>query len=213
MLPRQLDSVAHANLRACVPAQCSGGGSWRQAGLPSQRHGSWSQLNRQRTRSLGGVNMRAVGWLKAIGEDRYWRFVSRLNTNGASEFRALDDGFTKVTPMVAPSSARSPTADNLQRNSEWGVLRRGNHQAHAPAAASIARRDSVGGAETPPCLLMSPLSIAQYLSADASRFDLVISTRPLRFRCGMHRSHGSRQTSGDGRRSEATSAYEFLRSR
>ena len=54
------------------------------------------------------------------------RFVSAEHERRITEFRALDDEFTKVTRqwIRAKLCAGLPTADNLQRNSEWGVLRR-----------------------------------------------------------------------------------------
>lgn len=68
-----------------------------------------------------------------------------------------------------------PSAENLPRNSEWGVLRREitKKRMHLPLRQLLQEIPSAVLRLTP-CLLMSPLSIAQYLSADASSFDIVI---------------------------------------
>jgi len=63
----------------------------------------------------------------------------------------------------------------VTRNSEWGLLRREitKKRAHLPL------RELIGGipsamVKLTPCLLMSPLSIAQYLAPDSEQFDVVV---------------------------------------
>lgn len=118
-------------------------------------------------------------WLaEAVDEDEVLkRFVSAEHERRISEFRALDEEFTKVTRqwIRAKLCAGLPTADNVQRNSEWGVLRHEitKKKQHKPLRQLL---DEIPSAvlRLTPCLLMSPLSIAQYLSANASSFDIVI---------------------------------------
>lgn len=118
-------------------------------------------------------------WLaEAIDEDEVLkRFVSAEHERRISEFRALDEEFTAVTRqwIRAKLCAGLPALDSLQRNSEWGVLRREitKKRQHLPLRQLLEEIPSVVLRLTP-CLLMSPLSIAQYLSADASSFDIVI---------------------------------------
>src|SRR5690606_28401098 len=71
--------------------------------------------------------------------------------------------------------AELPALDGVERNSEWGVLRHelSKKKRHLPLRELLSRIPSVVLRLTP-CLLMSPLSIAQYLTADASNFDVVI---------------------------------------
>lgn len=118
-------------------------------------------------------------WLAgAVDEDDVLkRFVSAEHEQRICEFRALDEAFTKVTRqwIRAKLCAGLPSAENLQRNSEWGVLRREitKKRMHLPLRQLLEEIPSVVLRLTP-CLLMSPLSIAQYLSPDASSFDIVI---------------------------------------
>ncbi|MEC5387748.1 DUF3320 domain-containing protein [Uliginosibacterium sp. H3] len=115
---------------------------------------------------------------EAVDEDEVLkRFVSAEHERRIGEFRALDEEFTKITRqwVRAKLCAGLPTAENLQRNSEWGILRREitKKRMHLPLRQLLEEIPSVVLRLTP-CLLMSPLSIAQYLSADASSFDIVI---------------------------------------
>ena len=118
-------------------------------------------------------------WLaEAVDEDEVLkRFVSAEHERRIDEFRALDDQFTAVTRqwIRAKLCAGLPAADSIQRNSEWGVLRREitKKRMHLPLRQLLQEIPSAVLRLTP-CLLMSPLSIAQYLSANASNFDIVI---------------------------------------
>lgn len=118
-------------------------------------------------------------WLaEAVDKDEVLkRFVSAEHERRISEFRALDDEFTSITRqwIRAKLCAGLPAADSVQRNSEWGILRREitKKRLHLPLRQLLEEIPSVVLRLTP-CLLMSPLSIAQYLSADASNFDIVI---------------------------------------
>ena len=110
-------------------------------------------------------------------DDVLKRFVSAEHEQRISAFRALDDEFTAVTRqwIRAKLCASLPSVDSQQRNSEWGVLRREitKKRQHLPLRQLLDEIPTVVLRLTP-CLLMSPLSIAQYLSADASSFDIVI---------------------------------------
>lgn len=118
-------------------------------------------------------------WLaEAVEEDEVLRrFVSAEHELRIREFRALDDEFTRISRawIRARLCASLPALDSIQRNSEWGVLRREitKKRQHKPLRQLLQEIPQVV-LQLTPCLLMSPLSIAQYLSADASNFDLVI---------------------------------------
>ena len=118
-------------------------------------------------------------WLaEAVDEDEVLkRFVSAEHELRVQEFRALDDEFTKVSRewIRAKLCANLPATDSIQRNSEWGILRHEitKKKQHKPLRQLLQEIPSVVLRLTP-CLLMSPLSIAQYLSAEASNFDLVV---------------------------------------
>lgn len=118
-------------------------------------------------------------WLaETVDEDEVLkRFVSAEHELRIQEFRALDDEFTKVSRewIRAKLCASLPATDSIQRNSEWGILRHEitKKKQHKPLRQLLQEIPSVVLRLTP-CLLMSPLSIAQYLSAEASNFDLVV---------------------------------------
>ena len=118
-------------------------------------------------------------WLaQAVDEDDVLkRFVSAEHELRIQEFRALDDEFTKVSRawIRAKLCAGLPATDSIQRNSEWGILRHEitKKKQHKPLRQLLQEIPSVV-LQLTPCLLMSPLSIAQYLSAEASNFDLVV---------------------------------------
>lgn len=118
-------------------------------------------------------------WLAgAVDEDEVLKsFVSAEHERRIDAFRALDDEFTTITRdwIRAKLCADLPAIDSPQRNSEWGLLRREitRRRKHLPLRQLLSELPSVVPRLTP-CLLMSPLSIAQYLPADASIFDIVI---------------------------------------
>lgn len=104
-------------------------------------------------------------------------FVSAEHEKRIGDFRALDKQFTDVTRAWVRSSlcAGMPKADTVTRTSEWGVLRHeiNKKKQHMPLR-ELMKSIPTALAKLTPCLLMSPLSIAQYLAADASTFDLVV---------------------------------------
>ncbi|MGC3347873.1 hypothetical protein, partial [Enterococcus faecium] len=65
--------------------------------------------------------------------------------------------------------------DSVSKNSEWGVLRHEitKKTRHLPLRELMSKIPDALTKLTP-CLLMSPLSIAQYLAANSSVFDVVI---------------------------------------
>lgn len=118
-------------------------------------------------------------WLAhAIDEDDILKkFVSAEHERRIENFRALDEEFTKITRqwIRAKLCADLPGFDSPLRSAEWGALRREitKKRMHKPLRQLLQEIPSVVMRLTP-CLLMSPLSIAQYLSPDASNFDIVI---------------------------------------
>jgi len=104
-------------------------------------------------------------------------FVSAEHEKRIGDFRALDKQFTDATRALVRASLCSgmPKADTVTRTSEWGVLRHeiNKKKQHMPLR-ELMKSIPTALAKLTPCLLMSPLSIAQYLAADASTFDLVV---------------------------------------
>ncbi|MCA8917265.1 MAG: DUF3320 domain-containing protein, partial [Planctomycetes bacterium] len=174
---RQLDS-AHAGLHAWC--------AWRNAQEAARSAGLAALIGAVEAGDIEPARVPAAfevnyarWWLaEAVDEDEVLkRFVSAEHERRITEFRALDEEFTKVTRqwIRAKLCAGLPTADNVQRNSEWGVLRHEitKKKQHKPLRQLL---DEIPSAvlRLTPCLLMSPLSIAQYLSANATSFDIVI---------------------------------------
>jgi very-short-patch-repair endonuclease len=139
----------------------------------------------------GAVQLRAVEahfdysysnwWLKKIIDiDPILRgFSSTDHERKIREFRQADEKFQKLTEkyIAATLSGRIPTATGAMvgADSELGRLRRElqKQRKHMPV------RQLVQGLPTllpklKPCLLMSPLSVAQYLDAGYAPFDLVV---------------------------------------
>jgi hypothetical protein len=118
-------------------------------------------------------------WLNATVESEpvIRSFVSAEHEKRIADFRALDQQFTALTRkwVRAKLCADLPTPDSVSRNSEWGILRHeiSKKTRHLPLRELMTR---IPGALTKltPCLLMSPLSIAQYLATDATAFDVVV---------------------------------------
>ncbi|WP_432260855.1 DUF3320 domain-containing protein [Cupriavidus sp. TMH.W2] len=118
-------------------------------------------------------------WLNAVvdADDVLRNFVSAEHEKRIRDFRELDERFTKLTQswVRARLSSGLPTQKSVSRDSEWGVLRyeMNKKSKHLPLRELMSQAPSAVLSLTP-CLLMSPLSIAQYLSSDSADFDLVV---------------------------------------
>lgn len=118
-------------------------------------------------------------WVDAVvdQEDVVRNFVSAEHEKRINDFRALDDKFTQLTRIWIRANlcAGIPHPDQIPKNSGWGELRHemSKKKRHIPVRALMDRaHDAI--TRLAPCLLMSPLSIAQYLAADSNAFDLVV---------------------------------------
>lgn len=118
-------------------------------------------------------------WLNAVVDEEpvIRSFVSAEHEKRIDDFRALDERFTALTRdwVRARLCAGMPSQDDVTRNSEWGILRHemSKKKRHMPLRELMTSIPTVLTKLTP-CLLMSPLSIAQYLAADATSFDVVV---------------------------------------
>jgi very-short-patch-repair endonuclease len=118
-------------------------------------------------------------WLNAVvdREPIIRSFVSAEHEKRIHDLRALEGRYTRLTQAWVRASlcGNLPDQDSVARSSEWGILRHemSKKKRHMPLRELM---KSIPSALTKltPCLLMSPLSIAQYLSADASAFDVVV---------------------------------------
>jgi hypothetical protein len=134
--------------------------------------------------ALGGVvecfeTNYARWWLDlAIEDDPVLKgFVSAEQERKIEEFRKLDERLTELTKDLvrAKLCGNLPALDEKIRDPEWGVLSRelNKKRRHLPLRQLVTALPNALTRLTP-CLLMSPLSIAQYLPADAKPFDVVI---------------------------------------
>jgi very-short-patch-repair endonuclease len=105
------------------------------------------------------------------------QFVHWDHEQAIQAFRDLDDKAADLAPIevMRRINHKLPTRDGVPRNSELGTLR---HQLGLQRPSMPIRTLLGNLTETlprlAPCVLMSPLSIAQYLPAGQAVFDLVI---------------------------------------
>lgn len=118
-------------------------------------------------------------WLpKVIDRSPVLRAFQRFKHEDAiDDFRQLDElaRATAASHAMHAVAHELPEVDSVPRKSELGLLR---HQMGLKRP-SKSIREVIGGmpeafGKLAPCLLMSPLSIAQYLPADQAVFDVVI---------------------------------------
>lgn len=118
-------------------------------------------------------------WLNAtVDRDEVLRsFVSAEHEKRIADFRRLDDRFVQLTRAFVRASlcGNLPDQNDVSRNSEWGLLKREmeKKKRHIPLRELIKGLPSAMNRLTP-CLLMSPLSIAQYLGTETAQFDVVV---------------------------------------
>jgi very-short-patch-repair endonuclease len=118
-------------------------------------------------------------WASAVvdQEEVVRSFVSAEHEKRISDFWALDDRFTKLTRDWVRASLCSgiPHPDEIPKKSGWGTLRyeMSKKKRHMPLR-SLLQTANEAVSRLAPCLLMSPLSIAQYLAADTTAFDIVV---------------------------------------
>ncbi len=118
-------------------------------------------------------------WLPSAidSSDALRRFQRYRHEDAIREFRKLDDN-ARVEASLAVRRAlqhQLPDPNLVPRQSELGILR---HQAQLQRPSKTIR-ELIGSMPTSfgklaPCLLMSPLSIAQYLPPNQAIFDVVI---------------------------------------
>lgn len=113
-----------------------------------------------------------------IGEDEVLRtFSTPEHVAAIQKFREIDEQFQSLTAayIAAKLTGNLPDAEDVSRNSSWGVLRRELQKKtkHKSVRQLVQEIPDVLTALAP-CLMMSPLSVAQYLPAEQKLFDVVI---------------------------------------
>ncbi|MDO8673478.1 MAG: DUF3320 domain-containing protein, partial [Dehalococcoidia bacterium] len=104
-------------------------------------------------------------------------FARGLFENKIQQFRELDRTFAQLTrdEVRARLAARVPRAlGDPAQNSEMGILGRELRRKNHMALRSLFQKIPNVLSRLKPCLLMSPISVAQYLDPSHTSFDLVI---------------------------------------
>ena len=120
-------------------------------------------------------------WLKGVLEKNplLLNFRGSLHNQQIHRFQKLDQDLMQLNQMCIRdrilAAGHRPSRSSNGSGTQWGVLQREQTKKtrHMPLRKLMAQIPDVVSKLTP-CMLMSPLSIAQYLSTDASIFDLVI---------------------------------------
>lgn len=117
------------------------------------------------------------GSLKIDESEILRTFNSLSHTDAIERFRELDDNYRKLSAGYARAKIceNIPDKEDVATNSEEGKIRRILSQTRPRKTVRAMIEDSPNFiTELTPCVLMSPLSIAQYLPADFKAFDVVI---------------------------------------
>ena len=120
-----------------------------------------------------------VWWSKAVfEEDVVLRSFSTPEHEATIlKFQEVDNEFQRTTAryVVGKLASSLPDQNGVKTNSEWGVVRRElqKQRRHKPVR-QLLKEAPDAMTSLAPCFMMSPLSVAQYLSPDQAMFDLVI---------------------------------------
>ncbi|WP_246048167.1 hypothetical protein [Hankyongella ginsenosidimutans] len=115
-------------------------------------------------------------------------FMPGEHADCIERFRAIDDRMSELASQYirAKICGSIPDKDGVAKSSGYGVLR---HQLQLQRPSKPIRQlaSDMGDAFTrlAPCMLMSPLSIAQYLPPDQALFDVVIFDEASQITPGM----------------------------
>ncbi|GEO81438.1 DUF3320 domain-containing protein [Pararhodospirillum oryzae] len=168
--------------RASIKDWCA----WRKKGNEAGAHGlgplvvalEQGKVPPARSRELFEADY-ARWWVDAVMEsDAVLRtFSPSIHEDRIQAFRDLDDRYTELTRSLiqARLSAGLPDPTSVESGSDWAMLKGelSRKRGQKPLRALLhGMPDAM--TRLAPCLLMSPLSIAQYLPPETPPFDLVI---------------------------------------
>ncbi len=119
-------------------------------------------------------------WLAPLIQDQrkvLREFSSLQHEDQIKEFRKLDQKMAELSVhyIHAKLSGDIPDPEDTNRPAGYGILQRElqKQRQHKPVRKLVQEMGDVLTSLTP-CLMMSPLSIAQFLDADSTLFDLVV---------------------------------------
>ena len=148
--------------------------------LADRRMGRMGRMGRMEESAAEAFERAYAAWwlpLAMDDSDELRRFRHWDHEAAIEAFRKLDDETAALTAGEVMRRIRHelPARDGVPKKSELGVLR---HQLNLKRPSMPIRRLLENLPETfgklAPCVLMSPLSVAQYLPADRAAFDVVI---------------------------------------
>jgi len=118
-------------------------------------------------------------WSKRLfDQDEVLRsFSSAEHTDTIAKFRQADSAFQESTAqyVAAKLSARLPGQSDVPQSSQWGLLKREiTKRARHKPVRQLMQEAPEALTRLAPCLMMSPLSVAQYLPPEQEPFDVVI---------------------------------------
>ncbi len=158
---------------------------WIEASEHSSRAGLRSLVEALEAGSIEGAaeesfkRAYANWWLPLAmdASDELRRFTRSEHENVIDTYCKLDDAAAELAPVeVMRRIAHGlPTKDGVPRKSELGTLRHqlGLVRPSMPIRQLLASLPDTFG-KLAPCVLMSPLSVAQYLPAEQATFDVVV---------------------------------------
>lgn len=160
--------------------------TWRAAAKAARESGLAPLVDAvEEGRVLGGEMTTAFAYAYArwvaetvVNEDEVLSsFLAEKHEAVIEAFVAADDKVCELARQIVKAriGAAVPTQTNFGKDPEWGTLAREiNKKArHMPLRQLFGRIPNVM-TQLAPCVMMSPLSIAQYLPAEAKPFDIVI---------------------------------------
>ena len=118
-------------------------------------------------------------WVNSVidHDDVLKNFIPAEHRQKIEIYHKLDQDFMQLTQdyVRALLAAGIPKAQDIKKGSEWGVLAREiqKKKRHLPLRQLMGQMPEVITKLTP-CVMMSPMSIAQYLPANSKPFDVVI---------------------------------------
>lgn len=105
-------------------------------------------------------------------------FKGELFNDVISKYKELNDNFAEITrkELYARLAANIPSFTiEATQNSEVGILQRGiRNNARGMSIRNLFDQIPTLLSRMCPCMLMSPISVAQYINPDADKFDLII---------------------------------------
>jgi hypothetical protein len=160
--------------------------NWKSISGQAGMIGLVSVVNAVENQSL---NWSEISPVSETSYDRWW--IDRVVTEGAvlrsfiadqheemiRRFQELDAQVSKLSQAILKSKIdeRLPDPNAFGTDPEWGILAReiSKKARHLPLR-QLFQKIPHALIQLAPCLMMSPLSISQYLAPDADLFDVVI---------------------------------------